>query len=255
MTTMTELQLSKRRRLWFGVVVLVLSACAETSDDELVPRASIQLDLNDPSGLTLIGQNLWVVSDSKKKAYEFTPGGAEVRQISIDGSDFDGFEAVAAQGDAVLLAVEETGEIIRAELSTGDVVDRIQVADVSTGNSGLEGLFVRDDGHILALKEKDPSQLIHLSANCIEITRTELDFAPDVSGLTGLGETDCPEQLLVVSQESRTVYQITDDGDVLDEWPIDAKRPEGIAFDDGSLYIVDEDTEELLVFNFEGGCL
>ena len=133
-------------------------------------------------------------------------------------------------------------------------MNRIQVADVSTENSGLEGLLVRPDGHILALKEKDPSQLIHLSPDGTEVTRTDLDFAPDVSGLSSLGEANCPEQLLVVSQESSTVYQITETGQVLEEWLIQAKRPEGIVYNDPWLYIVDEETEELLVFEFTGEC-
>jgi len=138
---------------------------------------------------------------------------------------------------------------------TGALLGRIPVEGLDDRDSGIEGLAVREDGHILAAREKNPSELVRLDAAGHEVERIRLRFSEDVSGLSEVCAPGCPGQLLVVSQEDRRVYQIDESGDPLAEWPVDAIRPEGIACDADSLYIIDEETRELLVFEFPGRCL
>lgn len=222
----------------------------------LVRRYSLDGAIEEPSGLTRTGDVLYVVSDQKDKIYALTRYGVplDARTIDLGSVGGPGFEAVAALGEALFVAREPTGEILLADIGTRTAGAVIPVADVVAGNDGLEGLIVRPDGHFLAAKEKGPCELIHLAPDGTELSRVELGFAPDIAGLARLGEPGCPDQLLAVSQEARSVYQIDESGALLRTWSIAADRPEGVAYDGVDLYVVDEATRELFVFAFPGGC-
>lgn len=230
----------------------------ESREGELAPAARYVLPetFKAPSGVALAGDVLYVVGDEKAKVVAVTFFGVEVDRFTVDApcGDGDGFEAVAYDGTDLLVACEASGELLRVDTENGAIARRIQVADVVDGNDGLEGVLVRPDGHILAAKEQRPTLLVHLDAAGVELDRIELDVAEDVSDIASVGGADCPGQLLALSQEERAVFQLDETGAVLGEWLIAAKRPEGLAFQGASLYVVDEETRELLVFDFTGGC-
>jgi len=160
---------------------------------------------------------------------------------------------VAVDGRTVLVAREDSGELLRLDLSDGTLRSRTAVPDSVDDNSGLEGLAIRpDDGQVFALKEKRPTRLIRLTSEGLEVARVKLSsVASDLSGLTWL----CDGRLLAVSEEDRTVHELSEVGEPLGSWPIPATHPEGIAFDGSSrVYVVDEEAERLLVFAFEPRC-
>lgn len=243
-------------------LLLLLVSCGpedESRDGELAPlrRLTIPKGLGGPSGLVMVEGTLHVVGDEAPRVLELTPFAVEVDRLSVDAvcGDDEGFEAVAYDGEALLVACEPSGEILRVDSQSGAVLGRFAVDGLADQDSGIEGLAAGADGQMFAAREKNPSVLVQLDAGGRELGRVRLDFSADVSGLGEVCAAGCPEQLLVVSQEERRVYQIDTSGEVLGEWAIGATRPEGIACDDAALYVVDEETRELLVFDFPGRCL
>jgi len=237
-----------------GAGVTLLLACDDGRPEPLTASAVYPLSgVGDPSGADFFAGRVYVVGDARSRVYAFSPEGVGLGTMTLDdGPKSPDIEGVAVEADGYLLADEGKGAIYR---SGGR--ERIRLSGAKDGNNGLEGLTLRrSDGHLFAVKEKRPSLLYHLGPDGREIQRTRLEIADDVSGVAHLGRDECPEQLLAVSQESRELVQFTTAGVVLRRWALEAKRPEGLAFDGaGTLFVVDEARAELSVIPFEGACL
>jgi uncharacterized protein YjiK len=108
-----------------------------------------------------------------------------------------------------------------------------------------------DDQQLFALKEKSPTLLIQIDGAGREQSAVQLTVASDLSDLSYL----CSNQFLAISQADRTLVRLKLDGTLVEKWSIPVARAEGLAYDGSQrLYIVDEESAELSVFEFDAGC-
>lgn len=237
---------------------VILSGCeptVEEEDDSLALRFEYFVeDAENLSGLSFEQDHLYTVGDSRGEVYRMSQYGVvnQTVTIDLDVTEQESLEAIAVSGDTVLLAREETGQLLSVSLADGSIGSRFDVPEAEDGNNGLEGVVIHpESGHIYALKEKEPTYFYHLSASGALLSRQTLDFADDLSGLSYL----CQDTFLAVSQQERKVYRLSEVGEMLDQWKIDSDRAEGIAFDGvDRVYIVDELENKLQVFGFAGAC-
>jgi len=211
--------------------------------------------IDEPSGLSFANGRLYAVSDRRADVYVLSADGrvTDTRPLDLPAEEREGLEGIAVDGSTALVAREDSGEVLRADVTSGQLRSRSSVPDAVDGNDGLEGLCVRpDDGHVFAVKEKRPVRLLHLTPDGQEVARVKLSsLASDLSGLTWL----CDGRLLAVSQEDRTLHELSDTGEPRRSWEVPTAHAEGIAFDgSGRLYLVDEEEERLLVFELDPGC-
>ena len=113
-------------------------------------------------------------------------------------------------------------------------------------NSGLEGVtFNTSNKSYYVANEKKPKQILQLDKDFKIVSKFKLDFLHDVSGL-------CYDATLevfwVVSDESRSIFKVSTQGEKLAAYPFNLKQMEGIACHGDKLYVVSDAVEVLVVF-------
>jgi uncharacterized protein YjiK len=243
-------------------LVTVVTACATASVDEISPFVDNtkadghaiklkkldrhHLDVEEPSDLALVDGALFTVSDAHSKIYELSPDGDTLANLDIEGHDLEalGFDHDRGQ---FLVADESRARIWHVDLD-GTRHDPIELPDAEDGNSGIEGLTFGADGHLFVAKEKDPARIFELDADGVELARTKIHFADDLSALTFNPEDG---HLYALSDQEHTLYRLEHDLDVDLAWRLPIEHPEGIAFDGSLLYVVSDSEERLYVFELE----
>lgn len=214
----------------------------------------VMAGLDQPSGLSFHDGRLFVIGDESATIHVVTTDGEVVARVEpmLTADESAGIEAVLATDDTVWLALEPSAEIVEVRWRDGVVLRRWSVPEAHDGDSGLEGLL-RDPstGHIVVAKEEKPAMLLALGPDGEVVRRLPLGGMRDVSGLAAF----CPGEVLAVSQEDRAVHRLTDTGQRLASWPLDADGAEGIAFDGSrQVFVVDEITSRLMVFDIGASC-
>jgi uncharacterized protein YjiK len=231
--------------------------------------------LDEPSGLALSLDKsaLWTISDDTNKVFKLDLEGRVDQSFDISESGLEGI-ALDPTGELLLAVKEESNEILRLKIETGNVIERKSLAamedyesiagyfaDDPTENKGLEGIAWNDQtGTIFVLKEGIPGLLIEISADFKAIqshklldrekgfTGAELDDDPiDFSGICYDHGRD---SFWIVSDKARRLFlyelardEITQNvplSDSLDGGNQRIKKAEGVAFDPESsrLYVV-----------------
>lgn len=209
------------------------------------------IDVFEPSGLTLSHdkQSLWAVSDYSNESIKRLSLDGEVLH-SIHASLGGDLEGVVQTPDNHLWVVQEYSGWLMEVDTSGAVLDTIQIASVTEGSGGLEGIaYDPQTSSFYLLKEKDPSVLIVLDSTFERSLYQKIGFAGDYSGLCFVPGAS---MLLTVSHENAMVYEMDLTGNVLNEFGVDLPQVEGIAFDEATsiFYLVDDSTNKLFRYTY-----
>ncbi|MFK8004390.1 MAG: SdiA-regulated domain-containing protein [Polyangiales bacterium] len=249
--------------LWVGSVsapdlrtdYLVRSYFADGSDasearvlnpdlDELLEVDRAEIDVAEPSGLALWGDQLLVVGDESNDVYFLDLQGSRVDQVEVGVRGMEGV-AVDLLRQELLVTDEDRGDIVRLSFD-GEELDRTHFAWADEA-SGIEGLSVdARTGHVLFAKENNPSSIAAMDTEGDELFRERVNFAADLSALA----IDASEGLVyVLSDQDRTLYRLDDELRVEASWELDIRKPEGLVVNAGRVYITSDLDDELTIFD------
>jgi uncharacterized protein YjiK len=211
---------------------------------------SYSIDVEEPSGLDMSLDNLslWTVSDKRSKMYQLDLTGKVLQKISIPGVDLEGI-TIDLNGETLWLAQESLGEILQVD-TLGNELQRIIIPAVRDGSGGLEGITINTfNNHLFLLKEKDPSVLLELNTAFETILFKRISTAQDYSGMD-YNEID--NELWIVSDQEEVVYRYDLSGMLLESYPINVNKAEGIAFDNINklIYIVSDAADSLFIYRY-----
>jgi len=174
---------------------------------------------------------LFVLGDEGDALVEVTTTGQLLSQMILTG--FDDTEGLAFIGNNQFVIVEERiQDVFLLTYSAGGSIDRASLPGVSlgpdVGNVGLEGISWDSlAGTYILVKEKTPQRVIEATLDWSAPSGSAADlFIPDlgvldlsdvqtlttISSLVGTPDQD---NLLIYSQESRTLLEVTRTGTVL----------------------------------------
>jgi len=245
----------------FTLFLACESAIPELEEDtlkELELIESFQIEISDPSGLTLdiSGDFLWIVSDDPgDHIYKLSFSGQILGVLSgYEGDDMEGITMNPNDG-TLWIAEEKLRQIV--QLTTDGEV--LQVVDVPVENNnlndGLEGIaWNPENDHVFILNEKHPRKFIELDNN-FEVVRYEaIDFdspfeMADLSGMYFLQEA---EEFWIVSDESEKIVVTDKNLNPLRGYQLPYDKFEGIAGDpvNDRLYLVNDRRDGFYVFKF-----
>lgn len=248
-------------------------------DARVVPEIDTNL-----SGLTYDPdlQLLWAVTNNPNELFALSRDGEVLGRYKLNG--FQDVEAVAYAGDGLLIIGEERrqsllmvpvpfdpeGQLIPADTLHYDQYPILTLALGERDNKGLEGLAFDIEGDRLFLaRERDPKQLLEISG--LRTTSLEPGFSLHFRDITELMEkrffaNDLSSvvfdkqsgHLLLLSDESRLIIEMTDQGKIVSFRSLSAgfaglekaiPQAEGLTIDDaGNIFIVSEPN---LFYRFE----
>lgn len=202
---------------------------------------------------------LFVLGDEGDALLEVTTAGVPVSSMTLTG--FDDTEGLTYIGGGRFVIIEE--RLQDAYLFTyapGGTISRASLPTVSlgptVGNIGLEGIsYDAINAGFITVKEKSPQNVAFSSIDFTAGTATFTSlFSPNLgvldlsdvqvlSTVPGLIGTPDQENLLILSQESGMLLEVSRDGAVLSSLNISALAPdfEGVTIGpDGTIYVVSE---------------
>jgi len=222
------------------------------SQPVLVQDFEVNIDVEEPSGLTYDPntQTLWTVNDpANNRVYNLSLAGDLLQTLDFVGDDLEGV-AFDTTTNTLWLAEEGNFEIVNISLQ-GDELQRIEVPYSNPSpNSGLEGLCIGPDGDFFLLKEKNPGLFLKFSSDFQNLQETELTFADDYSGIF---YDESRSAFWIVSDESETLYLWDEIEGVLESYPLDFPKAEGIVYvsETGHFYLVSDSEQKLYKFHIE----
>lgn len=213
---------------------------------EYIDRA--RTDMEEPSDLVRVGNKLFAVSDQHSKIYEVDPGNGDSDEyVNIDGHDLEALGYDHTRNE-FLIADELEAKIWTIDES-GNRHDSIEIDNASDGNSGIEGIVVRStDDHLFAVKEKDPARIYELETDGTLIFSKKIDFATDLSGVS-YNASD--KHMYVLSDEDHTLFRLDNEWDPDRAWKLPVDKPEGLAFEGNTLYIVSDSENRIYTFELD----
>ncbi|MCB1667124.1 MAG: SdiA-regulated domain-containing protein [Porticoccaceae bacterium] len=209
-------------------------------------------------------ETLFVVINSPEKLLELDRNGNVFRQIALVG--FHDTEGVVYLGNQQFAIIEErrnTVVLININDDTS-TIDRHSQRSLSLppagigNNKGLEGLAAdRVNNRLYIVNEKTPRQLLQIDGfidNSLQLSVSEPwrleDSAINGRDFAGLHFNNQKNSLLLLSEESRRVYEVDTTGNLIEEISLNKNssgltenipQPEGITLDNqGSLFIISE---------------
>ncbi|MDQ3366375.1 MAG: SdiA-regulated domain-containing protein [Myxococcota bacterium] len=205
-----------------------------------------RIAVDEPSDLVLAAGRLYTISDAHSKIYELDADGDVRTIIDIEGRDLEALAYDERTGE-LLVADESRAKIWRIG-ADGERHSAIELRSAADGNSGIEGLAFDAAGHLFVAKEKDPARIYELDVDGVELARTEIHFADDLSALAW-NPTD--GHLYALSDRERALYRLDRDLEPEAAWRLPVEHPEGIAFDGATLYVVSDSEERLYTFTLD----
>jgi len=239
--------------LILSIIVACLLQCDRSTTnseagDKLTPELVILLDLSEPSGLAYnpATGTLFTVRDGKSgKIYELTTAGKVVRTIKTSSQDIEAI-TINIRHDTLLVAEEQNRTIAKYTLA-GHLAGKIAVPISATGSNGLEGIAIHPrTGHIFVVNEKHPRLLMEMTPSGRQVAAHHIGYAKDLSGLCFNEQTN---HLMLLSHESRMLFEIDLSGNKVSSWKLPVEKAEGVAMDEaGRVYIVCDKTSKLYIF-------
>lgn len=202
-----------------------------------------RLDVDEPSDLVNVGGKLYAVSDRHSNIYEVEANGDAKKALEIDASDLEALGYDPARGE--FLVADESRAKIWSIDADGKRHDAIEVDGADDGNSGIEGLVVAPDGHLFVVKEKSPVEIFELDAAGTELAHEKPEFAKDLSAIT---YNPIDKRLYVLSDEDHALFRLTHALTPDRAWRLPIDKPEGLAFDGETLYVVSDSEERIYAF-------
>jgi uncharacterized protein YjiK len=205
---------------------------------------TFQLDIPEPSGICVLKNHLYVVSDSNGSIYKITKKGQVVDQIQTKLKDIEGV-TYRHSSQSFLMIDEGKRKVIEVDISGTTLSSHKIGKKQDSKNSGLEGICCSmDKSPVFVLNEKNPRELIKLDEKFKVSGDHKLKFGKDISGCT----LDKDGNLWMVSDQSKEIYKTTKKGKLLMKYKIPVKKAEGIAIDHNKIYVVSDKTRKMYVF-------
>ncbi|MGH7291400.1 MAG: SdiA-regulated domain-containing protein, partial [Myxococcota bacterium] len=217
---------------------------------------------------------LFVIGDEGTALVEVTTAGKLVSQMTLTG--FEDTEGLTYIGDGKLVIVEERiQDVFLLTYAAGGTADRSSLPGVSlgptVGNIGLEGISLDPlTGNYILVKEKDPQRVAEADIDFAMSSATPTDlFVPDL-GVSDVSDvqtlttvpsligTDDQDNLLIFSQESATLMEVTRTGKLLSSFDFAriAGNGEGVTIGpDGTIYVVGENPSLYVLSPSDSACL
>ncbi len=208
---------------------------------------SHELEVDEPSDLAIVSGQLYTVSDAHSKIYGVNRHGDRESELAIKGNDLEALAYDEERGE-FLVADESKSRIWHID-AAGERRDPFDI-DAADGNSGIEGLAFGPDGHLFVAKEKDPARIYELDAAGGVLRREKITFAADLSALAWNPEDG---RLYALSDEDHALYQLDANFRAERAWRLPIEKPEGLAFDGATLYVVSDSKERLYELSFDPG--
>jgi len=237
------------------LLVSILISCNNSNinrqESPIVKSLTLQkmtpINVPEPSGLcySYDKKSFWSVCDENSMVYKLKLNGTIADSFKISGEDLEGIAVVDANSIAVIL--ERTREVVIVD-TTGKEIYRIKFDLPGNLNEGLEGVCYDDiNKNYYLLNEKNPGLLIKTDKNFKIEFKKEITFADDFSDIF-FAEEDTT--LWLLSDESQKVIQIDLNGNLIKQFIVDVKQPEGLVVDYKikSVFIVSDKKEELYQF-------
>jgi uncharacterized protein YjiK len=222
---------------------------------------SLASGADEASGITFNQDNgrLYIVEDEGERLYELDTAGNVLSSMTMSG--FADVEGITYIGNGeFLLAEERIQDAFKFTYAGGGSLVRSSLSSFSFGgdnaNVGLEGLsYDPIDNLVFGVKEKQDQLLYSAdidfstmtgSVTDIRIALGLIDLADIqvLSTVPSLVGTADEENLLIFSQESAKILEITRAGTLLSEWDFTglSTSAEGITIGpDGAIYVTSED--------------
>lgn len=199
---------------------------------------------------------LFVVGDEGDYITEVARDGTVIGSMRLTG--FDDTEALTYIGNGQFVIGEERiQDVYQLSYQAGGTVSRGALQSVSlggtVGNEGLEGIsYDRANGQFVTVKEKNPQGVQVGGINFASSTHTMANlFTPnlgvadlsDVQVLSGFTGASFADHLLIYSQESQRLLEVTRTGQVLSSFAFTTVSgiAEGVTIaSDGTIFITDE---------------
>jgi hypothetical protein len=204
--------------------------------------------------------SLFVLGDEGDALAEVSTSGVELGVMTLTG--FDDTEGLTYLGSGQLVLVEERlRDAYLLSFSAGGSVDRsaLSTADLGTtvGNIGIEGIsYDTTSGTYFTVKETSPQEVnqatisfgapgtaVVTSLFAPSLGVTDLSDVQVLSRVTSLTGTPDQENLLIYSQESRRLLEVSRAGGILSQFDFRSlsTSAEGVTIDGaGTIYLVDE---------------
>jgi len=235
--------------------------------------ANISLDLsaypNDElSGVTYNWDNgrLYAVEDEGLVLFELSTSGAIISTMTLQngGTDPEGITYIG--GGQFLISEERIQDVYRFTYVAGGTLNRAGLptydAGPTVGNIGLEGIsFDPVSGEVIGVKEKTDQAFYFMDIDFPSMTGTQTSATYDL-GLLDLSDvqvlrtipslvgTSDEENLLVYSQESARLLEVTRTGTILSQFDLTgiSTSAEGVTIGaNGDIYIVSEDPKLIVL--------
>ncbi|MDR5171801.1 SdiA-regulated domain-containing protein [Methylobacillus flagellatus] len=206
---------------------------------------------------------LFVVGDEAEAIVEVTKTGEVVGHMTLNfGSNFDAESLTYIGNGQFALGEERTQSVYKIDYQAGTTLSLSSVTPAYSfgnysNNEGLEGLsWDPRTNTLIAVKEKNPQAIYEAEVDFDARTGSQsILFNAALLGLQDLSDvqvlatvpsflgTGLDDNLLIISQESRLLLEVTRTGEILGS--IDLRRlsgtAEGVTIDElGNIYISDE---------------
>lgn len=260
----------------FAIALSILTATAALAQFDLANyqiTTNLSLDLsafpNDElSGVTYNWDNgrLYVVEDEGLVIFEMSTAGAVLSTMTLQnaGTDPEGITYIG--NGEFLISEERVQDIYRFTYVAGGTLNRTGLptydAGPTVGNVGLEGIsFDPVSGDVIGVKEKTPQAFYFMDIDFPTMTGTQTSATYDL-GLLDLSDvqvlrtiaslvgTSDEENLLVYSQESARLLEVTRTGTILSQFDLTgiSTSAEGVTIGaNGDIYIVSEDPKLIVI--------
>lgn len=236
-----------KNTFFFIIIPFILLSCSGkvNSQSSLKLISTIPLEIAEPSGVTAYKNHLYIVSDHTGNIYKTTLKGTIVEKFKTNYTDLEGI-SIEPISKKIVLVNEAKRSLIYLSLK-GKFLNKYKIkGNQKTANSGLEGVcFDPTKERLYAINEKEPKQLLKLSLKGKIKDTYPLKFGRDFSGICYDKNLDC---LWLISDESKTIYQVTKKGNLLKSYKTSIEKGEGIVIYKKHLYVVSDSLNSLFVF-------
>ncbi|MDV7186853.1 SdiA-regulated domain-containing protein [Lutibacter sp. TH_r2] len=235
-----------RRIVFLFILSIFFSSCFfnSTSQNILQPTKVVKLNIVEPSGITFYNNHLYIVSDSNSAVYKTSLQGSILKKIKVSTTDNEGV-CFNTAGDLVLVN-ESKRRLIKIDSSFKKEKKYRVKGKQKHKNSGLEGVcFVPLEECYFIVNEKSPKQLLKVSKKGKVTKEIRIDFADDLSGICFDKESNT---LWIVSDESRTILNVSLKGKLLKSYPMSIVKAEGITIVGNQIFVVSDEENSLYIF-------
>ena len=232
--------------LTFLGFALICNLNNEKTETSLIVKSTIELSVPEPSGLFFEKETktFWTVSDENSTVYNLDMEGKVLKNFKVDEKDLEGITLI---NDSTLAVVLERDRSILVLDKNGNELKRINLNISGELNKGLEGItYDHKKDQFILVNEKKPKSLFKVDNSGKIIEEVKFSFAKDLSGIYYSNSTNI---FWIISDEDKSVFKCSSNGDVISSYKVNIEQIEGIAIDEESsiLYLVSDPLNKLYV--------